>query len=159
MVTSLLFEVNDILLTGTSPLALANSIYYLRANARENYATFEIRPLSFIWESQPSPGSLSFLFVCLFVFFFLWHHWSKILLRKLANYIMHQKSNSWFRFCLVNRTQICRVEGALSEASVLSFEVPQGTTISPNVIPFICRWSGKLPQCSNCENICACTTQ
>ena len=70
MVTSLLFEVNDILLTGTSPLALANSIYYLRANARENYATFEIRPLSFIWESQPSPGSLSFLFVCLFVFFF-----------------------------------------------------------------------------------------
>ena len=69
MVTSLLFEVNDILLTGTSPLALANSIYYLRANARENYATFEIRPLSFIWESQPSPGSLSFLFVCLFVFF------------------------------------------------------------------------------------------
>ena len=69
MVTSLLFEVNDILLTGTSPLALANSIYYLRANARENYATFEIRPLSFIWESQPSPGSLSFLFVCLFFFF------------------------------------------------------------------------------------------
>ena len=158
MVTSLLFEVNDILLTGTSSLALANSIYYLRANARENYATFEIRPLSFIWESQPSPGSLSFLFVCLFVFF-LWHHRSKILLRKLANYIMHQKSNSWFRFCLVNRTQICRVEGALSEASVLSFEVPQGTTISPNVIPFICRWSGKLPQCSICENICACTTQ
>ena len=155
MVTSLLFEVSDILLTGTSPLALANSIYYLRANARENYATFEIRPLSFIWESQPSPGSLSFLFVC----FFLWHHRSKILLRKLANYIMHQKSNSWFRFCLVNRTQICRVEGALSEASVLSFEVPQGTTISPNVIPFICRWSGKLPQCSICENICACTTQ
>ena len=73
MVTSLLFEVSDILLTGTSPLALANSIYYLRANARENYATFEIRPLSFIWESQPSPGSLSFLFVCLFVclFFFM----------------------------------------------------------------------------------------
>ena len=70
MVTSLLFEVNDILLTGTSPLALANSIYYLRANARENYASFEIRPLSFIWESQPSPGSLSFLFVCLFVCFF-----------------------------------------------------------------------------------------
>ena len=68
MVTSLLFEVSDILLTGTSPLALANSIYYLRANARENYATFEIRPLSFIWESQPSPGSLSFLFVCLFFF-------------------------------------------------------------------------------------------
>ena len=158
MVTSLLFEVNDILLTGTSPLALANSIYYLRANARENYATFEIRPLSFIWESQPSPGSLSFLFVCLFVFF-LWHHRLKILLRKLANYIIHQKSNSWFRFYLVNRTQICRVEGALSEASVLSFEVPQGTTISPNVIPFICRWSGKLPQCSICENICACTTQ
>ena len=144
MVTSLLFEVNDILLTGTSPLALANSIYYLRANARENYATFEIRPLSFIWESQPSPGSLSFLFVCLFFFFLTpsiedCHHRSKILLRKLANYIMHQKSNSWFRFCLVNRTQICRVEGALSEASVLSFEVPQGTTISPNVIPFICR--------------------
>ena len=49
------------------------------------------------------------------------------------------KANSWFRFYLVNRTQICRVEGALSEASVLSFEVPQGTTISPNVIPFICR--------------------
>ena len=70
MVTSLLFEVSDILLTGTSPLALANSIYYLRANARENDATFEIRPLSFIWESQPSPGSLSFLFVCLFVFFY-----------------------------------------------------------------------------------------
>ena len=158
MVTSLLFEVNDILLTGTSPLALANSIYYLRANARENYATFEIRPLSFIWESQPSPGFL-IIFVCLFVCFFLWHHRSKILLRKLANYIMHQKSNSWFRFYLVNRTQICRVEGALSEASVLSFEVPQGTTISPNVIPFICRLSGKLPQCSICENICACTTQ
>ena len=35
---------------------------------------------------------------------------------------MHQKSNSWFRFYLVNRTQICRVEGALSEASVLSLK-------------------------------------
>ena len=139
MVTSLLFEVNDILLTGTSPLALANSIYYLRANARENYATFEIRPLSFIWESQPSPGSLSFLFVCLFVCFFFMTPSIKDPTKKACQLYHAPKANSWFRFYLVNRTQICRVEGALSEASVLSFEVPQGTTISPNVIPFICR--------------------
>ena len=47
------------LLTGASPLALGKAIYYLRAYARENSTTFEIHPFSFIWGSQPSPGSLS----------------------------------------------------------------------------------------------------
>ena len=55
---------------------------------------------------------------------------------------------SWFRSYLVERTQNCSVKGALSEASVLSCTVPQGTTIGPIAIPLIYRWSGKLPQFS-----------
>ena len=44
---------------------------------------------------------------------------------------------SWFRSYLVDRTQNCSVKVAVSEASVLGRRVPQGSTIGPNVIPFI----------------------
>ena len=67
MVTSLLFEVNDILLTGTSPLALANSIYYLRAKITRHSKS--VPSLSY---GSPNPPRVPYhfcLFVCLFVFF------------------------------------------------------------------------------------------
>ena len=55
----------------------------------------------------------------------------EILLCKLAYYGVEQRSLSWFRSYLHNRSQKCGINGALSNANVLSCGVPQGSIIGP----------------------------
>ena len=55
----------------------------------------------------------------------------KILLSKLANYGLDQKTLRWFHSYLDHRAQKCSVNGSLSNASTLDCGVPQGSIIGP----------------------------
>ena len=54
-----------------------------------------------------------------------------ILLSKLSNYGIYGNAHQWFKSYLENRTQMCSINGLLSESCLLSCGVPQGTILGP----------------------------
>ena len=50
----------------------------------------------------------------------------EILLSKLSNYGIHGNAHQWFKSYLENRTQVCSINGSLSESCSLSCGAPRG---------------------------------
>ena len=55
----------------------------------------------------------------------------EILLSKLSNYGIYGNAHQWFKSYLENRTQMCSINGSLSQSCLLSCGVPQGTILGP----------------------------
>ena len=73
----------------------------------------------------------------------------KILLSKLSSYGIHGNAHQWFKSYLQNRTQVCSINGSLSESCSLSCGVPQGTILGPLLFLL---YINDLPNClSSCE--------
>ena len=73
----------------------------------------------------------------------------EILLSKLSNYGIHGNAHQWFKSYLENRTQVCSINGSLSESCSLSCGVPQGTILGPLLFLL---YINDLPNClSSCE--------
>ena len=73
----------------------------------------------------------------------------EILLSGLSNYGIHGNAHQWFKSYLENRTQMCSINGSLSQSCLLSCGVPQGTILGP---PLFLLYINDLPNClSNCE--------
>ena len=72
-----------------------------------------------------------------------------ILLSKLSNYGIHGNAHQWFKSYLENRTQVCSINGSLSESCSLSCGVPQGTILRSLLFLL---YINDLPNClSSCE--------
>ena len=55
----------------------------------------------------------------------------EILLSKLSNYGIYGNAHQWFKSYLENRTQMCSINGSLSQSCLLSCGVTQGTILGP----------------------------